>query len=106
MSSQLSEHQRPAKGSVPEYEEANAAEQYPGKPWRWLLPKQKVGSLSVLLMCTSAEVALFMLHKSSGDGEAGKALHILRLNSHFVVAEPEAQRGGTGYQRGYIESQC
>ena len=35
-----------------------------------------------------------MLHKALGDGEAGKTLHILRLNSHFLVAEPEAQRGG------------
>ena len=45
-------------------------------------------------MCTSTVVALFMLHKALGDGEAGKTLHILRLNSHFLVAEPEAQRGG------------
>ena len=46
MSSRLSEQQRPAKGSVPEYDEAIAAEQDPGEPRRWLLPKQKVGSLS------------------------------------------------------------
>ena len=60
--------------------------------------------LIALKKCTSAVVALSVLHKQSGDGGAGKTLHTLGFNSHLLADETEAQRGGMSYHQATQET--
>lgn len=76
---------------------ANAVLKEPGEPWRWLLGKQKVGSLSHCTeSCSSVVVDLPVLHKEYGEGEGGRKdpTHPSIQLPNFLADEAEARRGG------------